>query len=168
MADRVAGTLGEVVGEVEDIGRAEGVEPLGLVEHDDVRVRLRRVRHGRGQRGLRRHGGRLVVAIAVDDPDRAAALYDTTSLLIRASAGGIELVGGLWIGLVSLAALRVGVLSPWLNRIGMATGIAGVATTTLVAPEIVTSVFGAGSIVWFTWLGLHLVRGARGDVTDSP
>ena len=52
---------------------------------------------------------------------------------------------------------------PWLNRVGIATGLAGVATTTLLAPEVITSLFGAGCIVWFTWLGIHLVRGTRAE-----
>lgn len=109
----------------------------------------------------------LVVTLVDDDPGRAASLYDTVALLIEGMGGGIELVGGLWIGLVSLAAQRARVLSPWLNRVGMVTGVAGVATTTLLAPEVVTSVFGAGCIVWFTWLGVHLLRSRRAGIASG-
>ena len=75
--------------------------------------------------------------------------------------GGIEVVGGLWILLVSLAGLRSRQLPVWLNRIGVATGVAGIATTSLLAAEVTENLFGLGCIVWFIWIGVHLVRGAR-------
>lgn len=108
-------------------------------------------------------GGDIVATLVAIDGDRAADVWSTTHLLIQGMGGGIEVVGGLWIGLVSVAALRSRTLPVWLNRIGVVTGVAGIATTSLFAAEVVTSVFGLGSIVWFTWLGIHLVRGARAE-----
>lgn len=106
-------------------------------------------------------GGNTVATLAEIDGDRAAAAWSTTRLLMEGMGGGIEVVGGLWIGLVSLAALRSGTLPVWLTRIGVVTGIAGIATTSLIAAEATTSLFGLGCIVWFTWLGIHLVRGTH-------
>lgn len=106
-------------------------------------------------------GGDMVATLAAIDGHRAAAAWSTTQLLMQGMGGGSEVVGGLWIGLVSAAALRSRTLPVWLNRIGVVIGVAGIATTSLFAPEVVTSVFGLGSIVWFTWLGIHLIRGAR-------
>lgn len=108
-------------------------------------------------------GGDMVVALADRDPAQAASLWTTVDFLIEGMGGGIELVGGLWIALLSVAALRAKVFPTWLNRIGVLTGVAGIVSTSLVATEAVTSVFGAGSIVWFTWLGFHLVRRARSE-----
>lgn len=106
-------------------------------------------------------GGDMVVEVATADPAQAASLWTAVNLLIDGMGGGIELVGGLWIGLLSVGALRAGVLPVWLNRVGVVTGLAGIVSTTMVAAELVTSVFGLGSIVWFTWLGFHLLRSTR-------
>jgi hypothetical protein len=83
------------------------------------------------------------------------------NLLIEGMGGGIELVGGLWMTLVGIAGLRAGVFPRWLNRIAVVAGAAGAASTALVATDVVTSVYGLGSIVWFTWLGVHIVRTRR-------
>ena len=112
-------------------------------------------------------GGDIVATLAATDGDSAVAAWSTTRLVMEGMGGGIEIVGGLWIGLVSVAALRSRTLPVWLNRIGVLTGIAGIATTSLVAAEVITSVFGLGSIVWFTWLGIHLVRGAHAENTSA-
>jgi hypothetical protein len=109
-------------------------------------------------------GNAMVVDLAATDTDAAASLWTTVQLLIEGMGGGIELVGGLWLGLVSLAALRARVLPTVLNGIGIAAGVAGVATTTLLATEATTSAFGLASIIWFTWMGQHLIRRARPTV----
>jgi hypothetical protein len=54
-----------------------------------------------------------------------------------------------------------------LNRVGVVAGAAGVASTALVATDVVTGIFGVGSIVWFTWLGVHMVRTARAATLDA-
>lgn len=106
-------------------------------------------------------GDRMVVELARTSPGQAAALWATVRLVIEGMGGGIELVGGLWMGLISLAALRCHTLPTGICWTGIAGGVAGVASTALVAPDVVVSVFGLASIVWFTWLGVHLVRGGR-------
>lgn len=106
-------------------------------------------------------GNDMVVALHDSDPTRAAALSSTIELLIEGLGGGVELVGGLWVALLSVAALRTGVFPKTLNRLGVVTGAAGISTTALLANDIVGAVFGLGSIIWFTWLGIHLVRTAR-------
>lgn len=112
-------------------------------------------------------GGDVVATLAPIDGDRAEAAWSTTRLIMEGMGGGIEIVGGLWIGLVSVAALRSRTLPVWLNRTGVATGVAGIATTSLLAAEVTTSLFGLGCIVWFTWLGIHLVRGTRAPTSSG-
>lgn len=103
----------------------------------------------------------MVVALHDSDPTRAAALADTVDVLIEGMGGGIELVGGLWVALLSVAALHTGVFPKALNRLGVVIGAAGIATTALPATDVFGAIFGLGSIVWFTWLGVHMVRAAR-------
>lgn len=111
-------------------------------------------------------GGDMVSTLAGIDGDRAAAAWSSTRLLMDGMGGGIEIVGGLWIGLVSIAGLRSRQLPVWLNRVGVVTGVAGIATTSLLAAELTTSLFGLGCIVWFTGIGIHLVRGARTETSS--
>lgn len=103
-------------------------------------------------------GNAMVVDLATTDADAAASLWTTVQLLIEGMGGGIKLVGGLWLGLVSVAAARARVFPSVLNWIGIVAGVAGVATTTLLATDAVTSTFGLASIVWFTWMGQQLRR----------
>lgn len=71
--------------------------------------------------------------------------------------GGIEVVGGLWVLLVSWAALRAGALPKALNYLGFAAGAAAVVTI-VPALEIVGAVFGLGLIVWFAGVGIVMLR----------
>lgn len=71
--------------------------------------------------------------------------------------GGNEIVGGLWVLLVSWAALQVDALPKFVNYLGLAAGIAGIVTV-VPALELVGAIFGLGLIVWFIWVGLILVR----------
>jgi len=72
--------------------------------------------------------------------------------------GGVEVVGGVWVLLVSIAALRGG--SPFpvpLNWIGLVVGVAGIVTI-IPALSGVGVVFGLTQIVWFIGVGVVLLR----------
>jgi hypothetical protein len=112
-------------------------------------------------------GGDMVAALSSTDPARAASLWTTVNLVMEGMGGGIELVGGLWMALISVAALGAGAFPRWLNRIGVVAGAAGVASTALVATDVASGIFGLGSIVWFTWLGVHMVRKAGTATADT-
>jgi len=71
--------------------------------------------------------------------------------------GGNEIVGGVWIMLVSWAALKTAVLPRALNSVGLAAGAAGLITV-IPALEAVGAVFGIGLIVWFVWVGVLLLK----------
>ena len=95
-------------------------------------------------------------------PDHAAAVWASIDAVTNGLGGGNELVGGLWVLLVSVAALRSGALPRSLNVLGIVSAAAGLVT---VVPGLtdVGMIFGLGLIVWFVWLGVVLVRngGAR-------
>ena len=77
----------------------------------------------------------------------------------EALGGVIELPGGLWVLLLSWAALRAGGLPRALSYLGMVSGVAGILTV-VPALEALTAVFGLGFIVWFVWLGVVMLRGS--------
>lgn len=92
------------------------------------------------------------------EPEAAASLWSTIALVRNGLGGGNEIVGGLWVLLLSLVALRAGRLSRPLNLLGLVAGAAGVASTIPVLGEIGGAIFGLGMIVWFAWCGVVLWR----------
>lgn len=79
----------------------------------------------------------------------------------EALGGGIEIPGGMWVLLASWAALRSGELPRLLDYLGLLVGIAGILTVLPMLADALTSVFGLGLIVWFTWAGIVMLRDAR-------
>ncbi|MGH1505968.1 MAG: DUF4386 family protein [Acidimicrobiales bacterium] len=96
------------------------------------------------------------------DPGAAEALYSSWATVTDGLGGGNELVGGMWILLVSLAAWGTGRLPTGLNVLGIVSAVTGLIT---LVPGLndVGIVFGLGSIAWFAWAGVVLLRTPRVD-----
>ena len=101
-----------------------------------------------------------VVDLYSEDPAQAAAVWLAIASVQDGLGGGNEVVGGLWVLLVSWAALRAGGLPSALNYLGMVIGVSGLLTI-VPALEVLGAVFGLGLIVWFAWLGIVMLRGSR-------
>jgi len=103
-------------------------------------------------------GGAAVVALHATNPAQAVATWQAIEPVADGlgSANG-ELLGGLWVLLVSVAALRSSVFPKALNWSGIVVGVAGVAS---MVPVLAAGayVFGLLQIVWFVWLGIVLLR----------
>jgi hypothetical protein len=86
-------------------------------------------------------------------PAAAQALWSSIDTVTEGLGGGNELVGGLWILLVSLAAWGTGRLPTGLNVLGGISAVAGLIT---LVPGLsdVGMIFGLGSIAWFAWTGI--------------
>ena len=91
------------------------------------------------------------------DPAAAEALWSSWSTVTDGLGGGNELVGGMWILLVSVAAWRSRRLPKALNVLGVASGAAGLVTL-IPGLSDVGMIFGLGSIAWFAWTGIVLLR----------
>ena len=102
-------------------------------------------------------GNSTVVGLFSENQDQAVLLWLAISTVQEALGGGNEIVGGLWILLLSWAALRSDKLPKVLNYIGVLVGLAGILT---VVPtfDVLMDVFGLGQIVWFAWLGIVMLR----------
>lgn len=100
-----------------------------------------------------------VVKLAAKDPEQAWSLWRTISTLVEGIGGGNEVVGGLWVLLLSCAALRADMLPRTFNWLGVVVGSAGVLT--IYPADVLTEIFGLGQIVWFAWLGSSLMRASR-------
>lgn len=88
----------------------------------------------------------------------AAVAWSIIGTVQDGLGGGVEVVGGVWVLLVSIAALRTGAPFPRpLNWIGLLVGAAGVVT---IVPALAGfgAVFGLAQIVWFVGVGIVLLR----------
>jgi len=116
----------------------------------------------------------VIVDLVDKDPGQAETVWLALNAVEEALGGGIELPGGMWVLLLSVAALRTGGLPRVLNYLGVLVGIAGILTVIPASAEVLTSVFGIGFIVWFAWAGIVMLRsdpsasGERGTETSAP
>lgn len=94
------------------------------------------------------------------DPAEAALVWRSLNFVVNGLGGGNEIVGGLWLMLVSLAGLRAGGLPKALNYVGIVVSAAGLVTVIPALGEM-GSVFALGIIAWFIWLGITLLRAPR-------
>ena len=101
----------------------------------------------------------IIVVVDFDEISVAAAqnLWSAIDTITDGLGGGNELVGGMWILLVSVAAWGTGRLPTGLNVLGIVSALAGLVT---LVPGLsdVGMVFGLGSIAWFAWTGIVLLR----------
>ncbi len=102
-------------------------------------------------------GNSTVVGLFSENQDQAVSLWLTIITVQEALGGGNEIVGGLWVLLLSWAALRGGSLPTVLNYLGVLVGLAGILTV-VPAFDVLMDVFGLSQIVWFAWLGIVMLR----------
>ena len=88
---------------------------------------------------------------------QAALAWVIIGAVQDALGGGVEIVGGLWVLLVSIASHQSKVLPKPLDYLGFGVGVAGILT---VVPSLggLGAVFGLGQIIWFAWVGLRMLR----------
>ena len=110
----------------------------------------------------------LAYAIEIMDAsaDKAFDIWVIISLVTESIGGGNELVGGIWVLLISIVALNANEFSRPLNYLGVLVGIAGIATT--YPDELITEIFGVTQIVWFIWLGITLLSQANNSHPIQP
>ena len=103
----------------------------------------------------------VVAALYGNDPAQAAATWTALEAVETGIASGNELVGSLWVLLLSAAALRTGGLPRPLSYLGLVLGVAGILTIIPALAETTIMIFGPGMIVWSVWAGIVLLRGSR-------
>jgi len=94
-----------------------------------------------------------VTDLAATDAAGAATLWTALATVENGLGGGNEITGGLWVLLLSAAALKAEALSRPLVGFGALIGVAGLATVIPGLSEIGGAIFGLGFIVWFVWIG---------------
>lgn len=90
----------------------------------------------------------------------AESLFVSYTTLVNALGGGIELVGGLWVLLLSICGLRHGLLAKGLHVLGLMVGVLGICTVYQGIPEF-KDAFGLSQVIWFIWMGIALLRSSN-------
>ncbi len=105
----------------------------------------------------------VIVPLFASDPSQAALTWQAVELVANGlgNANG-EILGGLWVLLVSIAALRTGGKPKGLNILGLFVGTVGIITIIPVLNALV-AVFGLTQIIWFIWMGIVLLRKNLGN-----
>jgi hypothetical protein len=154
--------------------------PLVLVLHDHVKARAPEVARVAAVFGfiwaalviasgmVATLGVGVIADLYTGDRANATAVWSALDAVQNGMGGGNEIVGGLWVLLVSAAAWRSATLPRGACVFGAVTGVAGILTT-VPAWEVLGAVFGTGLIGWFVWVGVVLIQcGSRANRATAP
>jgi hypothetical protein len=109
-----------------------------------------------------------VVDLHATDPAQAGTVWLAIDSVFEGLGGSNEVLGGIWILLISWAALRAGEFARVLNYLGAAIGMAGIVSVVPALAEYFIYIFALGQIVWFIWLGILMLRRSPSAVADEP
>lgn len=92
--------------------------------------------------------------------DPIQALYVFTGVEAVSSGLGFgygEILGGVWILLISLTALKENAFKKGLNYLGLVIGVIGIISIIPMLNDL-AGVFGVLQIIWFIWVGIILIK----------
>jgi hypothetical protein len=107
-------------------------------------------------------GLETVAKLHSQDVAQAVAAWAVIGAVQDGLGGGVEIVGGLWVLLISASALLSGALPRLLGYFGVVVGMAGILTIAPFPREL-GAVFGLGQIIWFAWIGVLMLRGNKAE-----
>jgi hypothetical protein len=102
-----------------------------------------------------------VVNLYGKNPAQATTVWLVIESVSNGIGGGNEILGGLWMLLISWVAFQARGFPKALNYLGVVVGAAGILSA-LPGLGDVGLIFGLVQIVWFIWLGIVLLRSHPG------
>jgi hypothetical protein len=99
-----------------------------------------------------------VIEIYQTNTELAITAWSTLEIIKEAIGGGTEIIGGIWILLISLVALKSNTFPKPLNYLGIIIGLAGISSEIPSFSEIAAMIFGLTQIIWFIWLGIVMIK----------
>lgn len=98
----------------------------------------------------------LNTVIGIENAEEALQVWSGVGIVSEGLGGGNEIVGGIWVLLLSIIALKGNLFSKPLNFVGILVGLAGILSVYPLA--IFTEIFGVSQIVWFLWIGIFMLQ----------
>ena len=111
-----------------------------------------------GSGNLMLHGFGQIAHLYATNPAQAETAALAVGIVENGIVSGNELIGGLWVLLLSWSALRTEKLNKGLNYLGILIGISGILTMIPSIAEATQTFFGLSMIIWFAWVGIVLWR----------
>ncbi len=105
-------------------------------------------------------GMNTMLSLFAKGSPHADTLFYVYTTVVNGLGGGVELVGGLWVLLISLYGLKTAQLAKGLHVAGLAVGTFGVLTLFQSVP-VMKEAFGLSQIVWFIWMGFALLKSSN-------
>ncbi len=99
-----------------------------------------------------------VVELGAKEPEQAMLIWSSVSIVTEGLGGGNEIVGGIWVLLLSLASVKQKSFPKSVIFLGIVVGLAGILT--IYPLDVFTEIFGISQIVWFILLGIFMLRNA--------
>ncbi|WP_019027739.1 DUF4386 family protein [Colwellia piezophila] len=96
-----------------------------------------------------------VITLSTTNPEQAMTVLIVINTIVDGLGGSNEVVGGLWVLLLSIAGLKSNEFPKGLNYLGLFIGFVGILT--IYPAEILKEIFGLGQIIWFSWLGVTML-----------
>lgn len=107
----------------------------------------------------------VVAKLYGNNPVQAETVWLGLDAVETGIVSGNEIVGSMWVLLLSLAAMRTKGLPRGLNYLGVALGVVGILTGILAfipAVKDIIMIFGLGMIAWSAWVGIVMLRNRPG------
>ena len=101
-----------------------------------------------------------VATISIVNSNSALTTWQTIEVIQNGLGGGVEIIGGIWVFLISMTGINQKVFNKFLNYFGLIVGSAGILT---IIPGLkdLGAIFGLTQIVWFLWLGIVMIKNGR-------
>jgi hypothetical protein len=119
-----------------------------------------------GSANLMLHDTGVIASVYGKNPAQAAALWPVLEAVENGIVSGNELIGSLWVLLISIAAWRTRGYARIFNYFGAAISLAGILTIVPALTETMRMIFGPGMIVWSIWLGIVLLQNSRSAISQ--
>ena len=121
-----------------------------------------------GSGNLMMHGFEQIAQLYASNPAQAETVWLAQSIVENGIISANELIGGLWILMVSWSALQMKAMPRFLNYFGLFIGVAGIVSIIPAITEVAVTIFGLSMIVWFAWLGVYLLRNQASVAAETP
>lgn len=106
-------------------------------------------------------GIRTATELYAIDAAQAASVWVATETVANALGGEAgEVLGGVWLLVLGAAGLKAGLLTKGLNYLALALGAIALSTVVPILQPL-AAIYGLGLIVWFVWIGVHMIRDTR-------
>ena len=113
------------------------------------------------------HGFGQMAQLYATHPDQIQTISLSLGIVENGIVSANELIGGLWVLLLSWSALQTGQLNKGLNYLGILIGVSGILTMFPPIAEATQTFFGLSMIIWFAWLVIILWRTRLSGSTEN-